>query len=141
LLLGFCSFEAHINAKAEDFVSRPDLSPHDRGILFEKEVRLDNGDFVLSGLRMYRLEDRFAFLHRKFSGAAVDKGATWWPGLANAIDLRNKLSHPKQAQAITILSVKSALESIIASIDALYLAIYKRRFPSVNLGLQSRLEF
>jgi hypothetical protein len=141
LLLGFCSFEAHINAIAEDFIDRPDLSCHERGIVFEKEVRLENGDFVLGGLRMYRMEDRILFLHRRFSGVPIDKSAKWWSGLNNAIDLRNKLSHPKQAHAITISSVENALRSIIAAIDVLYAAIYKSKFPDVNLGLQSKLSF
>jgi len=140
LLLGFCSFEAHINAVAEDFVGRSDLSSHECGILFEKDV-LEDGDFVLGGLRMYRMEDRISFLHKRFSGATIDKTSTWWSDLNAAIDLRNKLSHPKQAQAITPPSVEKALRSIITAIDALYQAIYKRKFPIASLGLQSSLTF
>lgn len=141
LLLGFCALEAHVNAISEDFINRPELSAHEQGILLEKEVRLDNGDFVLGGLRMYRMEDRITFLHKRFSGARVDKTAAWWSELAGALDLRNKLSHPKEAQAITQPAVERALRSIISSIDALYQAIYKRKFPAANLGLQSQMDF
>jgi hypothetical protein len=138
---GFCSLEAHINAIAEDFIHRPELFAHERGILLENEVRLDGGNFVLGGLRMYRMEDRLSFLHTRFSGAPIDKSKSWWAELASAIDLRNKLSHPKQAQAITTMSVERALKSIIDSIDALYLAIYKRKFPAAPMGVQSRMDF
>jgi hypothetical protein len=141
LLLGFCSLEAHINAIAEDFINRPELSAHERGILLEKEVHLDGGEFVLRGLRMYRMEDRISFLHTRFSGTPIDKTKSWWAELASAIDLRNKLSHPKQAQAITATSIERALNSIVDSIDALYLAIYKRKFPAAAMGLQSQMDF
>jgi hypothetical protein len=140
-LLGFCSLEAHINAIAEDFINRPELSAHERGILLEKEVHLYGGEFVLGGLRMCRMEDRISFLHTRFSGARIDKTKSWWAELACAIDLRNKLSHPKQAQAITTMSIERALKSIVDSIDALYLAIYKRKFPAATMGLQSRMDF
>jgi len=141
LLLGFCSLEAHVNAISEDFVNRPELSAHEKGVLLEKEARLENGEFVLGGLRMHRMEDRISFLHRRFSGLPVDKKALWWSELAGAIDLRNKLSHPKEATAITAQSVERALRSIIDSIDALYQSIYKRKFPAANMGMQSKLDF
>jgi hypothetical protein len=141
LLLAFCSLEAHINAIVEDFIGRPELSAHERGILVEREVRLENGEFVLGGLRISRMEDRISLLHRKFSGAPIDKTATWWSDLAGAIDLRNKLTHPKQAQAVTLPSVERAIKSVIDVVDALYQGIYKRKFPAANLGLQSRMDF
>src|SRR5712671_3191574 len=66
LMLGFCSLEAHVNAIAEEFCNRPELSPHDKGLLLEREVRLENGEFTLGKFRMYRLEDRILFLYRQF---------------------------------------------------------------------------
>ena len=35
LMLGFAAFEAHVNAISEDFLSRGDLDPHERGLLAE----------------------------------------------------------------------------------------------------------
>jgi hypothetical protein len=141
LLVAFSSLEAHLNAIAEDFLVRKDLSAHERAILSEKEVRLEDGEFVLGGLRMSKMEDRISFLHRRFSGAPLDKQAQWWGDLGGAISLRNKLVHPKEAQAVTVKAVQVAITSIINTVDALYLAIYRKGFPAAKLGLQSQMDF
>lgn len=141
LLLGFCSLEAHVNAISDDFIDRRELSVHERGLLLEQEVRLVEGEFELSGLRMSRLEEKIAFLHRKFSGAPLDKSAQWWGDFGNATVLRNKLTHPKQRQALTIESVERAIRSVIGAISALYQNIYGRKFPAANLDLQSQMDF
>ena len=142
LMLGFCSLEAHINAISEDFVHRKDLSPHDQSILFEKECVLEDGEFVLtSRLKISRLEDRILFLHKRFSGKSVDKQSARWSGLFSAIAIRNQLTHPKHVPKIKTNDVKRALEAIIASLDALYQAVYKSKFPPANRGLLSSLNF
>src|SRR6267142_5045363 len=64
LMLAFCALEAHINAIGEEFSRSSDLSAHEKAILLEKEVRLEDGVFtVTAALRMTRLEDRIEFLH------------------------------------------------------------------------------
>lgn len=141
LMLAFCSLEAHVNAMGEEFALRPGLPLHDRGVLLEKEVKLNDGEFSLGGLRMYRLEERIQFLYKQFSGKSLDKTAQWWGQLKNAIDTRNKLTHPKDAHPIKIEQVGSAIESVITTIDSLYLAIYKKGFPAAKRGLHSRIEF
>jgi hypothetical protein len=141
LMLAFCSLEAHVNSIAEEFSSRPELTAHDKGIMLEQEVKMEDGEFTLGGFRMYRLEDRILFLHRQFSGKRLNKRATWWPKLKSAMDNRNKLTHPKSAHPVTIQNVQDALAAIIASLDELYMAIYKRRFPAVGLALDSVLTF
>ena len=104
-------------------------------------MRLENGEFVLRGLRMYRLDERLTFLHRRFSAAPIDKETAWWSELSTAILLRNKLSHPKEPQDITRVNVHRALEAIIDTIDALYQAVYRRKFPAASRQLQSKMEF
>lgn len=142
LMLGFCSLEAHVNAVADEFSQRNDISVHEKGILLEKDVQLVDGAFVLSSkLRIARLDDRIEFLHQRFSKDGLEKNATWRPKLAGAIDLRNKLTHPKVIPAITIGAVEKAIEAIIESIDALYRALYSRQFPAVGMGLASTLDF
>jgi hypothetical protein len=55
LLLAFC---AHLNAIAEDFLSRQELTPHELGLMCQKEVRLEKGRFeVQNSLKMVR--DRY----------------------------------------------------------------------------------
>ena len=59
LVLGFCSFEAHINSIADDFLVRPELTVVERSILDEKDFKLIEGEFTLTdGLKMHRLTDR-----------------------------------------------------------------------------------
>lgn len=142
LLLSFCAFEAHINSIGEEFSIVRSLSPHEIGLLLGKPVRLDDGQFQLQkGLKMARLEERFEFLHTKFSGKPVDKQSRWWTQLASAIELRNKLTHAKIALPVSPRNVRDATESIIEALDALYQAIYKRKFPSASQGLHSTLTF
>ncbi len=78
LLLSFCALEAHVNSIAEEFSIAGILSVHEKGLLLEKDVRLEGGEFQLQGFKMARLEDRIEFLHAKFSGSPIDKTAVWW---------------------------------------------------------------
>jgi len=142
LLLSFCALEAHVNSIAEEFSIASSLSAHEKGLLLEREVRLEDGEFGLQpGLRMSRLEDRIEFLHARFSGKSVDRSSVWWGQLTGAIDLRNKLTHAKTITPIMRAAVSNAIQAIVDSLDALYLAIYKRKFPPVTQGLQSSLTF
>jgi hypothetical protein len=140
-MLAFCSLEAHVNSVGDDFISRPELSLHEKGILLEKEVRLEDGEFkITSTLRMMRLEDRIRFLHVRF-GRPLDPSSPHWSELAEATRLRNQLTHPKEMIVITKATVGRAIEAIIDTLDCLYQAVYKRGFPSAGLGLNSRLGF
>ncbi len=142
LLLGFCSLEAHVNAIAEEMCIRKELTSHERGLLLEREVKLEDGEFVVqSGLRMARLEDRISFLATRFSGRPLDTTSSWWSGLRSASILRNELSHPKGAPAIAPEEVRRALDSVVQTLGALYQCIYRRKFPAAARGLTSRLHF
>jgi hypothetical protein len=141
LMLAFCSLEAHINAISDDFLSRPELSVHERSVLEEKEVRLEEGEFVMrNNLKMVRMEDRIKLLHVKF-GKPIDVSSSCWSRLGEAIHLRNELTHPKEEVKISKKAVARALQAIIDMLDELYMAIYKRPFPPSGRGLQSTLNF
>jgi hypothetical protein len=142
-MLSFCALEAHINAIADEFSRRTDLSAHERGVLLERDVRLEDGAFkITTSLRMARLEDRIDFLHTKFSGKPVERSSANWRGqLSSAINLRNRLTHVKDVPEISEADVKRAIEAIISALDALYRAIYKSKFPTAGRGLNSRLTF
>src|SRR6267142_2190756 len=68
LMLGFCSLEAHINSVADEIAPRPGFTIHERALMLEQDVRLENGEFKIGGLRMARLEDRILFLHHRLAG-------------------------------------------------------------------------
>lgn len=142
VMLAFCAFEAHVNAVSDDFLTRSELTILERSILGEKDYKLDKGEFVLADkLKMYRLEERFEFLHKRFSGKDLDKTASWWTRLKGAINHRNELVHPKQPVNTTVEIAQSALESIIDAIDVLFRAVYCRAFPAKGRGLGSTLSF
>lgn len=143
LLVAFCALEAHVNAASSDFAGRTDLSPHDRSILFKQEVRLEHGEFVLKTdqLKIVRLEDRILFLYQRMSGKPADRTAAWWSELGEAIDLRNRLTHPKKVPTIKVKDVERAIQAVIDTMDAVYRAIYKEKFPPAARGLQSVLTF
>lgn len=142
LMLGFSSLEAHINAIAADFVGSQSLSVHEQGLLQEKEVKLSHGDFELtSALKMSRLEDRIEFLHFKFTGNPVDRNTPWWNDFKAAAKLRNELTHPRGTPSITVQSVGRALQAILDTLNAVYKAVYRRKFPKVGRGLRSTLSF
>ena len=142
LMLVFSSLEAHINSISEDFKDRPELCQHERGLLLEKDVRLENGAFVLKhSLKITRLEDRIKFLHLRFSGEPIDTSGPHWSRLVDALTLRNSLTHPKKSIEITENNVAQAIQAIIDIIDDLYRAIYNSPFPAANRGLGSKLSF
>ena len=140
LMLAFSSLEAHVNSVADEIALRKNISVHDLGALLEKEVRSKDGEYFLSNsLKIHRLEDRIAILHRIFTGKPA--AGAWKSKLAMATDLRNKLTHPKIVPTINSASVKRAIEAAIETIDALYGVVYKRRFPAAHRKLESKLTF
>lgn len=142
LLVGFCSFEAHLNSIADDFLTRPDLGLLDQAILSEKKIELKGGEYVLTNqLQMFRIEDRVEYLLKRFSTTPLDKSASYWGEFKSATKLRNELTHPKTPPPVNIDSVERALESILDLLDALYKSIYKRRHPSYNLGTDTQMNF
>jgi hypothetical protein len=142
LTLSFCALEAHVNSIGDEFSIRPDLSAHEKGMLLESQVVLEDGEFrLLPRLKMARLEDRIEFLHTKFSGKPLDRSSSWWAQMNAAVKLRNQLTHAKSVPVVSEAAVRSATQAIIDGLDVLYQAIYKRKFPPTGQGLQSRLNF
>lgn len=142
IMLGFAALEAHINAVAEELSNSANVSVHDRGILREREVRIENGIFRLaSASKFYRVEDRLLFLHAKFGDGPLDRKVSWWADLQTALKLRNDLTHPKVAAASNRSDVERALSAIVDALNALYVSVYKTPFPSFNRRLHSNMDF
>lgn len=135
LLVGFCSFEAHLNSIAENFITRPDLTLLDQSILGEKKIQLNNGEYqVTSELQMYRMEDRIEYLFAKFSTMPLDRNAGYWGAYKLATKLRNELTHPKTPPSIDVDATEQALQAILDLLNAMYRGVYGRPHPSYNLG-------
>lgn len=143
LMLGFAAFEAHVNAIADDFLSRSDLNPHERGVLSEKAVELVYGEFqVKDMLKIQRLEDRVLFLCQRFSKTPINRTASYWSEFNVAIQLRNKLTHPKgDILVIKEAEIRRALTAIIELLNVMYLSIYRKKLPAHSRGLASKKAF
>jgi hypothetical protein len=144
LMLSFCALEAYVNAMGEEAAASFDLPVHGKGVLLEKEVKLEHGAFKLTpALRMARLEDRIEFLHVSVAAKEIDRSSSSWRGqLSAAITLRNKLTHArKEVPAINETDVQRAIEAIVATLDALFHALYNSGLPSANRGTLSRFNF
>ncbi len=141
-MLGFCALEAHVNSIADDFVGMDGLSAHEKAVLLEQDVQMKDGEFVLvNRLKMVRLEERIEFLHRRFSGKPINGSESWWSELKAGLKLRNDLTHPKGAPVVSQNAVERALRAIISTLNVLYISIYKAKFPTLGMDLQSMLNF
>ena len=142
LMLAFSALEAHVNAICDEVADRPGITVHEKAFLLEREARLIDGEFVAKQtLRMSRLDDRIQFLHRRFSGKAVDRTEAWWGELQQAIALRNELTHPKAVPSITTQNTERSIQSVVDVLNEVYLQVYSRKFPAFNRGVRSRLNF
>lgn len=144
VLVGFAAFEAHVNAIADDFLTRPELAPHERGLLAEAQVDLVDGQFSVKEdiLKIQRLDDRVLFLCRRFSGTPIERKASYWGEFNEATRLRNKLTHPKGGHLnVTEAEVERAIRALIELLNVMYLAIYKKKLPAHGNGLMSKRTF
>jgi hypothetical protein len=142
LVLGMCSLEGHVNSICEEFLVREDLSPWEESILAERNVDFHDGEFTVGNrLKIQRLEDRLLFLHKRFSNNPIDRSGITWNSFLEAVDLRNKLVHPKDAMTIQEDQVKRALLAVVGILDSLFFALYKQGYPAAKRGLQSTMSF
>ncbi len=140
--LGFSALEAHMNAIADELLLRKDNSLLDESILSERDLKLNNGRFELTGQKIYRLQDRLEFLCRRYSNAPIDKNAVYWSHLKEAINLRNHLTHPKNdPPQIGVDSAEKALTAILKMLDELFTRIYKKGYPGFKRHLDSNMKF
>ncbi|MCY6379348.1 HEPN domain-containing protein [Hoeflea prorocentri] len=130
LLHGVSFLEAHINEISDHFKNRSILSVHEKGVLLEREVRLEKGSFRLSATPKFsRMTDRIELLLKKFSDDVAASKGTWFSKLQAAIDARNRLVHPKEVHSLSHIEVIGALQAIIDCVDALFRAVFKKPLP------------
>ncbi len=142
LLLSISCLEAFVNGIALDFKNASALSLHEKAFLQEKEIRIKNGAFSITDqLKMRRLIERIEFLFIKFNKDLLDKRSKWWQNLKIGILLRNNIVHPKESHDIQVKQIEQTLLSVIECINNLFKAIYKKKLPSYNRGLNPKLIF
>lgn len=114
----------------------------DKSILLERDVALDGGDFVLlDKLKMFRVEDRIAYIFSKFAKGGFPNKEPWWSDLKSGLDARNRLVHPKAAVVVDAKATSRFLTAILECLNALYKGVFKRQHPAYKRGLDSKLHF
>ena len=142
LLLAICALEAFVNGISEEITIATNFPMHSKGILLEKEVRLEKSNWTLTNTpKISRLVDKIELLFHRHKRAELSITETWWPILKEGIDFRNKTTHPKESIAIPEGFNNKIIQSVLECLSTLYKAIYKRDFPKSQLSLVSRLEF
>ena len=71
LVLGFSALESHMNGVADELAVRESASLLDKSLLLERGLKLDKGEWKLGGQQFFRLEDRLAFLFRRYGIATL----------------------------------------------------------------------
>jgi len=141
LLHGFSFLEAHLNYMAEHFHDSQMFSVHERGILLERDVVFEKGEFQLSQKTKFaRMTDRIELLLTKCSEDLSAAKGQWYSRLKEAIKIRNALVHPKEVHALTDVQLREALEAILEAVESLYRAVFKKGLPYTKKGLFGGLE-
>lgn len=142
LLLATSALEACINSIVEEILIEPyrkQYTVYEQALLLEKDIKFDRGEYVLkNGLKISRITDRIEFLYYKYTGKKLDGNDSWYATLKQSIDLRNKLVHPKEHIQLTIKQVEISVLSVVDTINELYKAVYKHKFPAVDRGIVSK---
>ncbi|MFH1109443.1 MAG: hypothetical protein V1790_09645 [Planctomycetota bacterium] len=142
LNLGICAFEAHVNAVAEEFLPRPELNILEKSILSEADIDLEHGSFKLSSRpRYFRTLERYEFLWHRFSNRKLNRNVAWWSRLREAFGLRDALTHPRTPATVDSEVARRSVQALIDALDALFVAIYRRRCPGAKRGLRSVFTF
>ena len=140
ILLGFAGLESQLNSIANDFADRKEFSILEKSLMLQRDFSFEKGEFTLKDkLKMSRIDQRIEFLYRFFSGVPVDPSVQWYSSLKQGIDIRNKLTHPKENIHFSIKQIEGILQAIIETLDVLYKVIYKKTYPKASLGLKSTL--
>ena len=138
LLLGMSSLEAYINAVAEELVSSFDLSIYEKSLLAEKTIEMDKGKILIgNSLKMYRLIDRIAYIYSKYAMKDIEDTDVWYTEIKQTIELRNNLVHPKSVVRLTYFQTEKALRSILDTVNEIFIAVYKKKVPIYNYGIQA----
>jgi hypothetical protein len=142
LLLAICALEAYVNGISEEITLAKSFPIHEKGILLEKEIKLEKGEWITTNsLKISRLTDKIELLYKRHTRTELDETHLWWTTLKNGIDLRNKLTHPKDEVKLSDPIIEKIINAVIECVSILYKAIYKRQFPKSNLSLVSKLDF
>lgn len=141
LVLAFSALESHLNGVADELTIRQDVTILDEAVLTERSLNLKAGQWELSSdSRFYRLEDRMAYVFKRYADTNVT-AYPWWSDLKEALNARNLLVHPRDVVSISLSEVERFLSAIIEALNDVYMAAFGKGHPAHGRGLQSTLSF
>jgi hypothetical protein len=142
IIFSIMSLETIVFSISEELCIRENLSLLEKSLLLEKTIIFDSGIYSLSNkLKMSKLTDKINFLLIRFNSNFDKNKLSWWPHLIEGIRLRNDLIHPKIFPVIASTNVENTIISVLECTDALYRAIYKKRYPHFNKKLTTTYNF
>lgn len=140
LLHAFSFLEAHLNYLAEHFEHSRIYSVNEKGVLLERDVIFELGEFSLSTRSKFsRMTDRIELLLGKGTAAQPVEKSTWFSPLKDSIKVRNALVHPREAHVLTDKQLDDAMKAIMTCVDALYRAALGKSLPYAKKGLDGGL--
>lgn len=116
IMFAWIAIESFVNNMIDDFNQvPPNMFPmHERAFLLEKKLRfedrgLDLGKFIIDDNQneFRRLEEKIFFLIAKFSQANNLRGDALWQKFESFKEKRNKITHPRRSDELTIASAET----------------------------------
>jgi hypothetical protein len=136
LLSGSSFLECQVYQISDHFAGSSAFEIQERALMAERAIELRSGKFRLSTRTQYsRLEDKIEFLMTRFMADPAYDNRPWKAPLANALQRRNSIAHPKGELALTVIDVSRDLQAILEAASDLFEVIFKKPLPYKSHGL------
>lgn len=138
LVSAFSFLELQIDLIAQHFEGNPFFSVHEQGILTQRDVAFDKGEFKLKKTeRFSRLPDRMQLLQSKFKKSKLTE-RSWWGRLNLATTRRNSIAHPRRVVVLEIEEVESDLNAVLDCANDLFVAVFSKGLPYAAFGIKPK---
>ncbi len=138
LLAAFSFLELQIELISQHFKGSDFFSVHEQGVLAQKEVIFDKGNFKLKDTARYsRLSDRMLLLQSKFKGSKLSE-RSWWGPIISATEKRNAIAHPKGLVTLNETDVDKALLSTLGCANDLFEIVFGKGLTYTSFGLKPK---
>jgi hypothetical protein len=134
----FSFLELQIDLIAQHFKGNVFFSIHEQGILMQRDVAFDRGEFKLKKTERYsRLPDRMQLLQSKFKRSKLTD-RSWWERLILATSRRNSIAHPRCIVVLEIEEIERDLTAVLDCANDLFVAVFSKGLPYAPLGIRPK---
>lgn len=139
LFTAFSFLELQIELISAHFKNSNFFSIHERGIIGQREVKLERGVFRLKdAVRFTRLSDRMLLLQNKFKGNKLAERA-WWGPLMRATERRNLVAHPRGPLILDLDETEKDILATLQCANDLFEIVFGKGLPYAGLGSKPKL--